>query len=364
VNPDSIWFILAAIPVVIQTVLLLIPFRDLATSNSARPKVSILLAVRNEEVNIEKCLESLLKQNYPEDQIEIIVGDDGSKDETAAIVSRYAGRHQRVVLKTIDEQTSSSVGKANVLSQIANEATGKYLLITDADTRPEVNWISDVVKQMEGEEADMLVGVTAVQGKRLFHKIQNYEWIMILSMMKTLADLGFPVTGLGNNMAIRREAYFKSGGYENLPHSITEDFALVRRFKDHKMKVVNSFSQNSLAQTDPLEDWRSLLNQRKRWMRGAFRLGPAFVFVLLSYSIYIVPLVMTFQVNPVIGWALLSSKIALTQGMLFKAQGAIARPFTIYTGLLFEVFWELFWPVSLVYYVLPSKIEWKGRLYR
>ena len=360
---EVIWYILAAIPVFIQMVLLLIPFRDTKKSD-VKVKVSVLLAVRDEEELLPGCLDSLYNQDYPGELVEIIVGDDDSTDRTPQILKEYQERYPGLVIRRIEEQTSSSVGKANVLSQISELATGDYLLITDADTRPNKNWIKNVVAEMEGNQADMLVGVTSVSGKSILESLQNYEWIIILSIMKILSDLGIPVTGLGNNMALRAESYFKSGGYADLPDSITEDFALVRRFKKSGFKILNSFQPGTLAATNPLESFSALLNQRKRWMRGAFKINGAFVLVLLIYSIYLLAIIMTFIYNPVVGFNLLVGKLVLTYMLLMKAFVQLKLKLKDGLVLQFEMFWELFWLVSLVYYALPVKIEWRGRHYR
>ena len=362
-SPEAIWYVLAGIPVFIQLVLLLIPFRDPKKDETITPLVSVLLAVRNEEELLPGCLDSLLDQDYPADHVELIIGNDGSTDNTAHIIQEYATEHPQIQNYPITHQATSSVGKANVLTQIANEAKGEILLITDADTRPNRHWIRNVVAEMEGSKSDMLVGVTSVTGRSMLEVLQNFEWIIILSIMKVLSDLGIPVTGLGNNMAVRSDAYFKSGGYADLPDSITEDFALVRRFKKAGLKILNSFQPGTLASTYPLPNLSKLLNQRKRWMKGAFRINAGFVLVLLIYSIYIISIIMTFAFNPTVGFVILITKYTLTYFLLMKAFANLKLKLNDGIVLQFEMFWELFWFVSLVYYILPVKIEWKGREY-
>ena len=87
--------------------------RYTATKVSA-DKASIIIAARNEEMNIVKCLESLLEQDFPREQMEIIVVDDQSVDQTAAIVKRYADRGIRLI----------SLGKEDVYGKKAAIARG------------------------------------------------------------------------------------------------------------------------------------------------------------------------------------------------------------------------------------------------
>ena len=87
--------------------------RYTATQVSAE-KASIIIAARNEETHIGPCLESLLAQDFPREQMEIIVVDDQSVDQTAAIVKRYADRGIRLI----------SLGKEDAFGKKAAIARG------------------------------------------------------------------------------------------------------------------------------------------------------------------------------------------------------------------------------------------------
>ena len=100
------------------------------------PAVSILVPARNEARVIARTLESLCALDYPRDQLEIIIIDDGSEDGTAAIVKELAGDDRRIRCLTVAPELSGR-GKAAALRIAVAEASHKLLAIYDADNRPE-----------------------------------------------------------------------------------------------------------------------------------------------------------------------------------------------------------------------------------
>ena len=114
---------------------------------SALPRVSILLAARNEQEMLPATLDSLLKLDYPD--YEIILVDDDSDDRTGAIADEWAQRPARGKLRVIHNHDLPPGwrGKVHAMSLAAAAATGEWILSTDADVvfhpsllRQAVNW--------------------------------------------------------------------------------------------------------------------------------------------------------------------------------------------------------------------------------
>ncbi|MFC1979680.1 glycosyltransferase family 2 protein [Chloroflexota bacterium] len=96
------------------------------------PFISILIPARDEKANIETCLLSLQKQDYP--NFEIIVLDDNSSDNTANIVEQIAATDDRIRLIRGQPLAENWAGKPFACHQLAKEARGTWLLFVDADT--------------------------------------------------------------------------------------------------------------------------------------------------------------------------------------------------------------------------------------
>src|SRR6187549_498850 len=109
------------------------------------PKISILIAARNEEANIARCLASVDQLCFPKSDLEILIGDDGSTDATAAIVKQFIQNKPEFKYVLIDKQVAALRGKANVLAQLAQVAEGEYYFFCDADITVNTDWLNEII---------------------------------------------------------------------------------------------------------------------------------------------------------------------------------------------------------------------------
>lgn len=113
----------------------LIPTGKLETSE--HPFLTIVVPARNEESNIERCVVSLLNQSYPSDRYNIIVVDDNSDDNTAAIVQKIQADHPNLILTEAGELPDGWTGKNNACWKGAAIAEGDWYCFVDADIKAE-----------------------------------------------------------------------------------------------------------------------------------------------------------------------------------------------------------------------------------
>jgi cellulose synthase/poly-beta-1,6-N-acetylglucosamine synthase-like glycosyltransferase len=99
----------------------------------AAPRVSILVAAKDEQASVETCIRSLLAQDYP--SFEIIAADDRSEDDTGPILDRLAAEDPRVRTVHIRDLPPGWAGKNHALHTALQHATGQVLFFTDADCR-------------------------------------------------------------------------------------------------------------------------------------------------------------------------------------------------------------------------------------
>ena len=133
------------------------------------PKVSVIIATKNEEKNIGRCLESIKKQTYPE--IEIILVDNNSTDRTREIAGKYS---EKIYL--LGEHVDTSAVENFRGAQInfgAENSTGSIIFFPDADMTFDEGLIEEVVKKSEKHDA-FYVPETII-GKGLFGKIRDFE---------------------------------------------------------------------------------------------------------------------------------------------------------------------------------------------
>ncbi|GAA4380381.1 glycosyltransferase [Hymenobacter koreensis] len=329
------------------------------------PRVSILIAARNEEAAIARCLRSVRALAYPHDKLDVLLGDDASTDRTAAVAAAtmqgFAGTFR---ILPIRDTLGEARGKANVLAHLARAATTDFFLITDADIRLPGTWVQGLLSYLRPKRG-IVTGLTIVRGPRLFDQLQGLDWLVSLSLVQVVSDRGQPVTAMGNNMLITREAYEATGGYESLPFSVTEDYELFRAVLRRGFGWINLFEPTVLAESLPVASWSKLLHQRRRWLRGVESLPWFIQLGLLLYgSVYPALLAAALVWSPTAAWGLLAGKV-LAQGLLtftvFRRVG-LAPP--LHLLLAFEAY-TLALTVSLVWFrLLRRPFDWKGRLYR
>lgn len=342
-------------------ILWLINYQDINHKYSETPFVSILIAARNEENNLSDCLESILKVNYPEDQYEILVGNDGSEDRTGEIAEAYSARHSQVKCFPISNNKIQGNGKANVLAQLARKAKGEFLMVTDADIMVPESWIKSMLDGIDRDTA-IVTGTSIVGGDSLMAYFQQIEWLFATGMLKVVSDLKVPVTTMGNNMLIKKDVYEEIGGYEALPFSVTEDLELFNHVKK-KYKTVNLFNSKVLNISKAQSTFTDLLVQRKRWMRGAFKLSWIMVLLLALQSSFFLLIIGLFLISSSWAWIILGSKFLLRFIFGSLLVRKLNTSINILSYIIFEVYAVIFSSVSVLYYFLSGPIEWKGRKY-
>jgi cellulose synthase/poly-beta-1,6-N-acetylglucosamine synthase-like glycosyltransferase len=327
------------------------------------PRISIVVAARNEEPNIGDCLDHLMRQDYPADRCEVIAVNDDSEDRTLEIMEAHArasgGRLK--VFSTHPEQTHA-LGKARAIAQGLDQATGEIILLTDADCFAAPQWARSVVEHFN-PEVDVYGGFAIVRPDNLFATIQMLDWIHLHSLGSAAAGLGHPVGVIGNNFAFRRSAYDAVGGYRAVRFTVTEDFALFQAMYRNGSRVIFPCSADTSMVTLPCPTLHAVIKQKQRWSRGGtdsdyFGLTIFGVTTLMIIAVSVAPFVSPAAWLMVWGTKFFCDLIFLTPNL--QRLGRLrSTPFLI--------FFEFYFLVQLL--VIPllltrRNVVWKGREYR
>ena len=143
----EIVFLIALAGYFIQSVLFIIGSSKKFPKVEAKtlPEVSVIVAARNEEDNILKCLKSLDKLEYPEDKIQIILVDDRSTDKTENIIENFIINKPKFTKIVTKKEIGRLKGKTNALANAVEIATGEIILTTDADCVMVPTWVKTTV---------------------------------------------------------------------------------------------------------------------------------------------------------------------------------------------------------------------------
>ncbi|MCF0055908.1 glycosyltransferase [Dyadobacter sp. CY356] len=325
-------------------------------------KVSILLAARNEEANIERCLKSLDALQFPKENLEICIGDDDSSDNTAEIIQTFIKEKPHFKYYKISGQTAGLKGKANVLAQLAHFTKGDYLFFCDADIEVPAAWIDRMLSRFK-DNTGIVVGLTRMKKSGFFADFLSMEWLFTLTIMRFFSLFNIGITGLGNNMAVTRKAYDAIGGYEGIGFSIVEDYALFMAIVKNKFGFVQTYIPEVIAISEPLASFKELTIQRKRWMHGIMQ-SPLVLRICLIVSALLIPVIAVIAIwDPERSIRMLIQNYALITAIVMVPV-IILKQKDLWKTVFF--FWFYLIGISilmLIIHILPGKTMWKERTY-
>lgn len=329
------------------------------------PTVAIVVAARDEEACIGRCLDALLAQDYPAGRLTLVVADDHSTDGTAEVVRQRAARtgaHPVEYLR-VPDPVGHLRGKAQALHTAIEAVNADVVLITDADCAPVPTWARTLAAAFQDEAVGLACGLARLEERpgRPFDRVQALDWELLIGAVSAAAEFGRPTTGMGNNMAVRRSAYLDVGGYPNLPFSVTEDFTLVQAVAQAGWTVRFPLEAASVVWSLPADGFAEAYGQRRRWARGGLS-GDPWVLPLygLLFVVHALPLV-GLAVAPAAGLAALAAKAigdGAALGALRQRVGGTVRRWALFGTVLFVTGYLVTLPVALV---LRPQIGWKGR---
>ena len=204
------------------------------------PLISVIVPARNEEKNIQRCVEALLAQDYP--NFQVLVLDDRSTDSTPAILAGFSACDSRLVILAGRELPAGWAGKPHALHQAAASATGEWLLFLDADTYLHPNALSAALVSAQKTGADLYTVMT--------EQILGSFWEKtVMPLVFTALSVGFSPRKVndpkshdaianGQFIFIRRAAYDAIGGHEAVKNQIVEDKALAEKVKWSGQRLV------------------------------------------------------------------------------------------------------------------------------
>jgi chlorobactene glucosyltransferase len=201
------------------------------------PFVSILLPARNEALNIERCVRSLLAQDYP--SFEVIVLDDHSTDATPEILNSIQQENPALHVLNGEPLPAGWLGKHWACHQLMHAAHGELLLFTDADTWHESFVLRDAVSALNNHPADLLTAFPHEHviswGEQLTVPVLAFAPFSFIPTFLARWFGPLAVT-IGQFMLFRRSAYEAIGGYEAVRSHPLDDVKFGRLILKHGLR--------------------------------------------------------------------------------------------------------------------------------
>ena len=351
------------------------PFLDkFEKKEHARPKVSVILPARNEEKFIEKCLDSLVEQDY--DDYEIIAINDSSNDSTGNLMKKYSEKFPKVIFVDAKPKPDGWMGKNWACMEGYKKASGNLLLFTDADTVHTNSVISLAVSHLLSLELDAL---TVIPRMLCLDRITKITLPMISTFLHTrFSALRVNDTSkntgyfFGSFFIMKKSTYDSVGTHEGVKSELVEDGALGKKVKESnfKMRMVRG---EHLIDAVWARDSFTLWNALKRLMIPLY-LQNARIAVASFFGV----LFLLFMPFPILGYSVIfssdSSLILFVISCIASSLVYLGGMLDAVKGLELKLRYSLFAPVGgfivacgflagLIQAKSKTAVSWRGRTY-
>lgn len=372
--------IVIAIGLIVFTVNLILNLQHLKSVKNHReitqplPLVSVLIPARNEERNIDACLESLLKQDYA--RFEIMVLDDGSTDSTAETVQQITARDGRVQYIKGEPLPEGWMGKPFACHQLAKKAGGDWLLFIDADTIHEPEMLSNVMGMALELKPSLLSGFPRQLATSLTQKtVIPVFYFVIMSWMPLWwlqrPDKPRALLANGQFLLFPRDEYWRIGGHEAVKSRIMEDLWLGAAVPRHGGRMV-AVDLSSVVFCHMYHSFGAMWHGFARSIYGVAAISPAGLLglMVMGFLFYLAPFIwlcyqlFAVQATSVAGWVVVILQVVLIVVMRWLLCHRFGEPaISVSLHPLGVTFFLMNGLYAFSRRMLGAGIEWKQRLY-
>jgi len=209
------------------------------------PLISVMVAAKDEEACIERCVRSMLDQDYP--NFEMIVCNDRSDDNTAAIVERIAAEDPRLRLVNIESLPEGWCGKNNAMQTGIAQSRGEWICMIDADCRQTSNrTLSVAMQHVRDNDIDLFSILPDLEMNGFWEKVIQPVCSGVMMIWFSPDKVNNPdkpnAYANGAFMLMRREVYQAIGTHEAVKDQVNEDMHMADRIKKSgkKLRVLRS----------------------------------------------------------------------------------------------------------------------------
>jgi chlorobactene glucosyltransferase len=227
------------------------------------PKVAIIVPARDEEANISRCITSLVRQLYPKTQMRVLVADDHSADNTAAIALSLAADHPEIQVLRTPALPARWIGKSHAcwIAALAVPEACDWLCFIDADVCAAPDLLTRSLATAANNKIDLLSLSPRQELQSFAERLMIPCGLYILAFCRDLrilqSEQSDDTSVTGQFMLIRREIYRRVGGHAAIHSAVCEDTALARLIKRFGGRVVLGDGQQLLS-VRMYTGWRTL----------------------------------------------------------------------------------------------------------
>jgi hypothetical protein len=224
--------------------------KDIApASDGDCPRMSILLAARDEEEKLPAALATLMEIDYP--NLEVVAVDDRSKDATGRILDDFAALHPRLRVVHVEDLPPGWLGKPHALQKAYEAATGEWLVFTDADVRFKPDVLRRAVALARQQSLDHLSLLCDVEMVGFWERALITFFVAVFHLATNPRLVGSHrspfYVGIGAFQLVKRSTYEASGTHRRLAMEVIDDMKLGKLIKRSGFRSGVGISQDSVV---------------------------------------------------------------------------------------------------------------------
>lgn len=332
--------------------------------------VSILVPARNEAQNLPVLLQNIRLQDYS--NYELLILDDDSSDETATIVEHFSQSENSCKLIVGEPLPADWFGKNWACHQLAQQATGKYLLFIDADVQLRPGLISSVLTQMKTKNLSLLSvfndQITTSLGEKLVVPLMHYLLLTLLPLKMVYTSKDHKVAAAsGQCMCFESQTYLAYLFHKQAKKEVTEDIRIMQMAKKQGLKAA-AFLANGFIWCRMYRSYKeSILGFSKNLMAGfgdsALLTSLFVVLVSVGYLSFFSQELIAIFTGSTLPFLFYSSILFLI--ISIRIMVSILSNQNIITNLLFHPLQIITMMILLlisIYKRITNSNRWKGRL--
>lgn len=224
--------------------------------------ISVIVPFKNEVRHLKNLIHSLSSQTLVNDQVEFILVNDHSTDNSQELAKQCIPNHFFTLLSL----PINLHGKKQAIKHGIEHSQFDWILTTDADCTHPDNWLSEMSKQLSHEQVAMRIGqVSYPEPKNLLETLVSYESTLLSYFHRKMYFMQRPVLASGANLLFSKKALNAIGGYDpNMDIASGDDIFLLHQFKQKLGAQFIDYQETKVTTCYP-ETWSSFFKQRIRW---------------------------------------------------------------------------------------------------
>ncbi len=229
--------------------------------------LSIVIAAKNEAHNLYGLLKTISENNYPSDKYEIIIVDDNSTDETYSVLQKLITSYPN--LKIL--RNTNQPGKRGALTLGIESAKSGNIVVTDADCRPERNWLNGYNDLFVSGSEFIFGRAPYFQRNGITNKIACFENYKSEVLSTVSLKLNLPHSAAARNLGFTRQAFYRCGGYNNTLETMSgDDDLLLREMSNLKIKISYLDEDDTCVFSESKRTLKEYLKQKARHTTTSF----------------------------------------------------------------------------------------------